>query len=145
MSFAQNTFLDIQNILCSIFHHLHCEEHSTVFWEINLFQHQSIQNTIKVSSYENTENNTLNIQHSILGLDMLRIVRLFLQYPFNIFWKNILPPILCLLHGTKIGYAIFISQTTHFLKDCTRLCIASGVGRQLLNPKKTMYRAICLC
>ena len=78
MSLAQNTFLDIQNILFSIFLHLHGEEHSeyyyddiTVFWEINLFQHQSIQNTMKVSSYENTENNTLNIQHSILGLDML--------------------------------------------------------------------------
>src|SRR5271156_1978677 len=65
MSLAQNTFLDIHNILCSIFLHLYGEEHSeyyydalTVFWEINLFQHQSIQNTMKVSSYENTEKNT---------------------------------------------------------------------------------------
>src|SRR5271170_4988526 len=101
MSLAQNTFLDIQNILCSRSLHLYGEEHSeyyyddlTVFWEINLFQHQSIQNTMKVSSYENTENNTLNIQHSILALDMLRIFRLFLQYPFSIFWQNILSPIL---------------------------------------------------
>jgi hypothetical protein len=100
MSLAQNTFLGTQNILCSIFFHLHGEEHSeyfyddlTVFWEINLFQDQSIQNTMKVSSYENTENTTLNIQHSILGLDMLRIFRLFLQYPFSIFWQNILSPI----------------------------------------------------
>jgi hypothetical protein len=103
MSLAQNTFLDIQNILCCIFLHLGGEEHSeyyyndiTVFWEINLFQQQSIQNTMKVSSYENTENNTLNIQHSILRFNMLRIVRLFLQYPFSIFWQNILSPILCL-------------------------------------------------
>jgi hypothetical protein len=74
MSLAQNTLLNIQNIFHSIFVHLHGEEHSeyhhdafTVFCGINLFQHQGIQNTIKVSSYENTEKNTLNIQQSILG------------------------------------------------------------------------------
>src|SRR5271170_2933037 len=66
MSLAQNTFLNIQNIFHCIFVHLHGEEHSeyhyhafTVFCGINLFEHQGIQSTNKVSSYENTEKNTV--------------------------------------------------------------------------------------
>ena len=59
LSLAQNSLLDIQNIL---------------FQEINLIQYQIIQNTLNVSSHENTEKNTLNTQQvSYLGLECSKL------------------------------------------------------------------------
>ena len=51
---------------------------------------------MKMSAYENTEQSILNVQHSILQLDMLRKLRLFLQYFLNVFGWSILFPILCI-------------------------------------------------
>ena len=91
--------------------HLHDEEHSEYYYDdftvccrINSFETQVTQSTVKVSTYENTEMSTLNIEQSILVLDMLRIIRLFLQYFLNVFWQNILFSTLCEL-CTKVGQA----------------------------------------
>ena len=93
MSLPQNTSHVTQNIFKSILLHLHDKEHSeyyyddfTVFWEINSFETQDTQNTVKVFIYENTEKSTLNIQYSIFVLDMLRKLGLLLQYLADIFW-----------------------------------------------------------
>jgi hypothetical protein len=76
---------------------------------------------MKVSSYENTENNTLNIQHSILGLDMLKIF--LFTVLLGIFWQNTLSPVLC-GHPkiTKQRGKTLVSPLTHiyrikFLKE----------------------------
>ena len=44
---------------------------------IKMLFHGLVMYCMKVSSYENTENNALNIQHSIWKLNILRIFRLF--------------------------------------------------------------------
>jgi hypothetical protein len=73
----------------------YCHGVFTVSCRINLFCNHDIQSIMKMSPYENIEKSMLNVQHSILELDMVRKLRLFLQYFLNVFGQSILFPILC--------------------------------------------------
>ena len=44
-----------------------------------------IQSILRVSTCENNEKSILDIQHSILELDIIRKLRLFFQYLLNVY------------------------------------------------------------